>query len=333
MGYKMFFGENLTPKITYDFKGLEGRIITLGNACLGSKSDNKKFYLHIKKSNQDFILAVLQKDKIENQNLQTILKIEPGMSLHVEGEGKYEISVTGNFEDMADDMEEEEIIQEEIVKQVNKKVEKKPEPVKIEVKKPEPVKKEVKKPEPVKVESEEEIDEEEEGEDMEDEEGDDMDVEDMEDMEDDEDLEDDEEEEDADLEDAEDEGSDLQEDEGDSDMDSNEEEIQTLLNKKRAKPDSVLATPKSKNEGGLNKSRSLTGTGGHGGPMKCFNCQEEGHAKADCTKPKVFGRNNDPRGPLKCHNCGEEGHIIAACPKPKVGGMNKGREGDARGPM
>merc|ERR1711957_88495 len=108
-----------------DFKGLEGRIITLGNACLGSKSDDKKFYLHIKKSNQDFILAVLQKDKIENQNLQTILKIEPGMSLHVEGEGKYEISVTGNFEDMADDMEEEEITQEEIVKQVNKIVEQK----------------------------------------------------------------------------------------------------------------------------------------------------------------------------------------------------------------
>jgi hypothetical protein len=28
------------------------------------------------------------------------MKIESGMGLHVEGEGKYEVSVTGNFEDL-----------------------------------------------------------------------------------------------------------------------------------------------------------------------------------------------------------------------------------------
>ena len=89
----MFFGVNLTPKINYDFKGLEGRIITVGNVCLGKKSDDKKYYLNLRKDSHDFILAVLQKDKNESQNLQTILKIEKGMSLHVEGEGKFEISI------------------------------------------------------------------------------------------------------------------------------------------------------------------------------------------------------------------------------------------------
>ena len=72
----MFFGVNLKPKVNYDFKGLEGRIITIGNVCLGKNSDNNKYYLHIKNKAQDYILAVLQKDKNESQNLQTILKIE-----------------------------------------------------------------------------------------------------------------------------------------------------------------------------------------------------------------------------------------------------------------
>ncbi|KZT01899.1 uncharacterized protein LAESUDRAFT_663008, partial [Laetiporus sulphureus 93-53] len=36
----------------------------------------------------------------------------------------------------------------------------------------------------------------------------------------------------------------------------------------------------------------------------CFNCQEEGHARSACPKPR--GR--------KCGGCGEKGHLSAKCP-------------------
>ncbi|KAK5086765.1 hypothetical protein LTS08_007178 [Lithohypha guttulata] len=42
----------------------------------------------------------------------------------------------------------------------------------------------------------------------------------------------------------------------------------------------------------------------------CFNCGEEGHNKADCTKPRVFTGT--------CRTCNQEGHRASDCPsKPK----------------
>merc|ERR1712032_1229243 len=246
MGYKMFFGVNLKPKINYDFKGLEGRIITIGNACLGKKSDDNKYFLNIRKNSQDYILAVLQKEKIENQNLQTILKIEKGMLLHVEGDGKYEISVTGNLEDMGDNNminDDESLSQEEIIE---KKIKEKKPIVKLNKSKP------VEESEDeINEESEDEINEESEGEEVEEveaeedveeedvkeeENSEDMDFENM-DFEDNEDEEKEDEENDKDNMDNEDE----EIDSGDSDIDEEElkreEEIQNLLSKKRVKPD------------------------------------------------------------------------------------------------
>merc|ERR1712032_30382 len=257
MGYKMFFGVNLKPKINYDFKGLEGRIITIGNACLGKKSDDNKYFLNIRKNSQDYILAVLQKEKIENQNLQTILKIEKGMLLHVEGDGKYEISVTGNLEDMGDNNminDDESLSQEEIIE---KKIKEKEQIIKKEEKEKKPIVK-LNKSKPVEEsedeineESEDEINEESEGEEVEEveaeedveeedvkeeENSEDMDFENM-DFEDNEDKEKEDEENDKDNMDNEDE----EIDSGDSDIDEEElkreEEIQNLLSKKRVKPD------------------------------------------------------------------------------------------------
>jgi len=66
------------------------------------------------------------------------------------------------------------------------------------------------------------------------------------------------------------------------------------------------------------------------GPLKCFNCGEEGHMSRNCPNPKVERRrsnfssdrgdrgNRDSRGPMKCFNCGEEGHMSRECTQPKA---------------
>ncbi|KAL4941543.1 hypothetical protein BDV06DRAFT_212548 [Aspergillus oleicola] len=41
--------------------------------------------------------------------------------------------------------------------------------------------------------------------------------------------------------------------------------------------------------------------------MACYNCGEEGHAKAECTKPRVFSGT--------CRICNEQGHLAAGCPQ------------------
>ncbi len=43
-------------------------------------------------------------------------------------------------------------------------------------------------------------------------------------------------------------------------------------------------------------------------PRRCFNCNEEGHMVANCTKP--------PRPPPTCFNCNEVGHLAKYCLKP-----------------
>ncbi|ESZ94433.1 hypothetical protein SBOR_5151 [Sclerotinia borealis F-4128] len=76
-----------------------------------------------------------------------------------------------------------------------------------------------------------------------------------------------------------------------------------------------------------------TGGGGGGFSGDCFNCGEEGHAKADCTNPAVAReftgtcriceqqghRASDcPSAPPKlCNNCKEEGHSILDCKNPR----------------
>lgn len=45
--------------------------------------------------------------------------------------------------------------------------------------------------------------------------------------------------------------------------------------------------------------------------MKCRNCDEEGHAARDCTKPRDWTR-------VKCRNCNNYGHGEKRCPEPIV---------------
>lgn len=43
--------------------------------------------------------------------------------------------------------------------------------------------------------------------------------------------------------------------------------------------------------------------GGDRGPMKCYNCQGEGHMSRDCPQERK------ERGPVTCYNCQGEGHM------------------------
>ncbi|CAJ0574115.1 unnamed protein product, partial [Mesorhabditis spiculigera] len=65
-----------------------------------------------------------------------------------------------------------------------------------------------------------------------------------------------------------------------------------------------------------------SGGGGFGGggntggerPRGCFNCGEEGHRSADCSKPR---KPREGGGSSACFNCGNEGHRSADCQEPR----------------
>eukprot|EP00835_Amoeboradix_gromovi_P005651 NODE_553_length_6771_cov_0.191847.p4 type:complete len:212 gc:universal NODE_553_length_6771_cov_0.191847:3278-3913(+) len=82
-------------------------------------------------------------------------------------------------------------------------------------------------------------------------------------------------------------------------------------------------------------------------PVKCFNCQKEGHKSYECSEPKNDSRQGGYGGdrggdrggygnrPTKCFNCQQEGHKSFECSEPKKerqGGYGGDRGGD-RGPQ
>ena len=64
--------------------------------------------------------------------------------------------------------------------------------------------------------------------------------------------------------------------------------------------DADMASPNSDRGGRSGRGRGGGGGGGRS-PMKCYNCQGEGHGSRDCQEPKKE-RGGD-RGPMKCYNC------------------------------
>ena len=82
------------------------------------------------------------------------------------------------------------------------------------------------------------------------------------------------------------------------------------------------------------------GYGGDRGPVKCYNCQGEGHKSYECSEPKNDSRGGDrgsygaPRS-TKCFNCQGEGHKSFECTEPRNDsrGGDRGGYGGDRGPV
>lgn len=96
----MFWGANLKQGDKHNFdKKSKGRILHLSNYSLGKNTDEGKIYVNFNYKNESYVLAALQKDKVENVNTDITMKIEDSMALSLTGgTGKAQVSVTGYWE-------------------------------------------------------------------------------------------------------------------------------------------------------------------------------------------------------------------------------------------
>jgi len=94
----MFWGANLKSGQSYDFKGLQGKLLTFSTACLNNTSDEGKYFVSITNKNQTYNLTSLQKEKHESSSIQNTLLIENGMKLSISGGAKGDVAVTGYIE-------------------------------------------------------------------------------------------------------------------------------------------------------------------------------------------------------------------------------------------
>lgn len=63
---------------------------------------------------------------------------------------------------------------------------------------------------------------------------------------------------------------------------------------------------KKESHGGFAPAKTTVKHEPRAGPLKCYNCAEEGHMARDCKKPVV------------CHKCKQTGHRSSACPKQQA---------------
>jgi len=59
----MFWGANLKSGQSYDFKGMQGQVLTFSTACLNNTSNEEKYYVSITSKNNTYNLTSLQKEK------------------------------------------------------------------------------------------------------------------------------------------------------------------------------------------------------------------------------------------------------------------------------
>ena len=103
----MLWGCIVSKGKPYTFtKDSEYEFLHISNATLSKSNEQGKTYLLITKKKEIFILAVLQKDKVESYGLNIYVRSNEGITLTVSGQG--EINVTGYFEPSAEFEEEDE---------------------------------------------------------------------------------------------------------------------------------------------------------------------------------------------------------------------------------
>ena len=73
--------------------------------------------------------------------------------------------------------------------------------------------------------------------------------------------------------------------------------------------------------GDRGSSKGRGGDRGGKGPMKCYNCQAEGHGSRECPEPSKYKEGD--RTLMKCQNCQKKGHGAKECTEPRSDGRIK----------